>query len=1245
MPTINRSLNTAFYLSTSGYITSVSISASGAGAGHTVSFALIGTAYSGTAIADSLGNASISLNNSNPPSTSSLTQLRFVASDDDTLESLTSGSGSLTYTEITASVEISGSSTIAVNYNTSASALLAFYSTNPSDSSKYLYKDGVLITTVTVTGTYTIIATRSGYNDGYKTITVSVKPTITRELGNSFYCSTLSPLTLYSIYPQLTISGGGASPTKSWKVAVSGGTLTTVTSYTFDTPGSYIGTLVVTNAGIDSDTYNFYVTVGAAEVEVTGTYTGKTNFDINDTDLFSIFFTEMELDPSYPLLSQYVFAYYADGNLVNALSKITTLGEGVHSIVVNFETTNATARYYGSTTVPISIGAGTNVLKKTRDAATAYQYELAKDYSCPTFYYLDEDSNDSSAGIWRPVKYLLDPISASYSYDETMDQINLTFIDKLLINKFKKYLKIMVVYDSPSPDRSLWGVPTYDSNGKPTNHDVMVIEDGDFNSNFISHFKIHSYHALELIQLTANVKLENLAFSSATQVTISISNRPGATQTTYYHAPQTAWSILNKALRNCGWDSKLKIDEETQAFLMQQLYNVDDTLKDSTLADFLYALGRKIDRTPVIYLNKDYGTVDAYEYLLFFENKNDNGNTPISFSELYANHIEHHEKLIAGKGQEKIVCDAYNVATTKPSYWPGENMYGLAVSENVENLTIEPSGDESPKMVIRLNDPISSLIALKAVRITKEYYTESHDILYSQPSYSNIVCLEKKDWLVDEDREDKAYFEENGNEIHFGANIETNIYGYNYDELHHPANPDPVELERDEYSRYMFNVEYNSTPVMKIEIGNGNYEASFNQLEQIQDSEALGIQLEAYQKSNSGDDILITKIVTGYYSIRMPGTKVVMPSGEIYVITSTSFGNTPCITKTKYAVTYQLNKFARRNRNVKASEEIRNYQIPTDNIIERLINISDTAYLHLTSDETTTIANGTKYVADKKILLGGFVYDKTIETMVINGKSFNYKTSALSDDEKDDIDVYIQLTPNKTLCANSILIAASFADNVYAGYKILQTRNETEVAIKNEQRGVYYVDAFGELKMISIGLSYLANESEQLFNFANQYPELSNSEYGSYFVNSLVKITDKWIDKDSREKLSLTYQLNYEGINNSKISNDITAYSGLYGKNAYVADLRFVALYQTKMYDIDEIISSSDCSIIKSFNFITQGTNGEIVFNLSGYSLTPQASVQYALVKVIAGDSYKIIALMGDRVNGVATTKIYLHVN
>jgi hypothetical protein len=361
-----------------------------------------------------------------------------------------------------------------------------------------------------------------------------------------------------------------------------------------------------------------------------------------------------------------------------------------------------------------------------------------------------------------------------------------------------------------------------------------------------------------------------------------------------------------------------------------------------------------------------------------------------------------------------------------------------------------------------------------------------------------------------------------------------------------------------------------------------------------------------------------------------------------------------------YKVAYQLNKEVRRNFNLNAPTNQREYQISYDNSFDRFNVIKESVNLHFTTNTKASDApriNTFKYLKELgtstkyRYLLGAL--NTTTATPTVESAAFQASSIVYTSDDYTTFEgqtKYLMAHPVKTLFGSSVLLNFKMFNNIFAGTKI-NLFDGVNDNVDFTQRQVIYTDPFGKIQRIEINFVFQDfTNFVDIFNQTEQYPQIQTAEkYAEITSNTktLARITNYLVDKDTRENLNVTLQVDYKGANGTRVASGLAKYSGLYQSG--IADdetLKIVRLKDTR-YNADDRVTPND--IVGAVRDVTQVAplydHGYQIILDDDYEFDTTST--YALVEVVGliggVTTYKVLAIMGSRTSLVETDTIFIY--
>jgi hypothetical protein len=371
-----------------------------------------------------------------------------------------------------------------------------------------------------------------------------------------------------------------------------------------------------------------------------------------------------------------------------------------------------------------------------------------------------------------------------------------------------------------------------------------------------------------------------------------------------------------------------------------------------------------------------------------------------------------------------------------------------------------------------------------------------------------------------------------------------------------------------------------------------------------------------------------------------------------------------------YKVAYQLNREVRRNFTLNAPTNQREYQIVYDNVFDRFNVIKDKVKVWLTTDvrdDDAPILSNFKYLrslpsgTNYRYVLGALESSNlypTVENVAFQASSTVFTNVGQTTFEGQT--KYIMAHPVKTVFGKSLLINFKMHNNTFAGTRLFIQDGVNDDA-DFLQRQVSYTDPFGKIQRSEINLIsqdfdnlddiFIQTEQyPQIIGYPNATPPITPAEtYATITSNAktLVRITGYEVDKDTRENFNVTYQLDFEGLNGTRVGSGLVRYCGLYQTRPYTSIPFRVVKLKSANYNPDDRIDNSD--IVGTVAVVSSITpyysNGLQIIFTDDYTFDTTST--YALVEITGTEgiffTYKILATMGDRSSLVETDTIFMY--
>lgn len=501
---------------------------------------------------------------------------------------------------------------------------------------------------------------------------------------------------------------------------------------------------------------------------------------------------------------------------------------------------------------------------------------------------------------------------------------------------------------------------------------------------------------------------------------------------------------------------------------------------EATRYDALIEIGLFLDMQPKLEFDENGKLVLYFEELEYLDKQNYTIDKPL---------IEEMQQPLTNYASE-VVSKISNLNITDTVVYPGE---GLGIYPNAPEGSYNITENNA---IITLPHKIQKVVKL--------------EIRFSvNPSYDWIDhtehCLEYGEWSSlppnTEDR-GKIYY-------HFNDNKLQNLRDYFTEQI--VKNLDIDQSEKPGFVRSMlFRVTYIPIVDTKITVGNNaptRHTVIYNQSANIIDNKSYAEHLWNYIKRMKHGDYVISKKYKSFDDIPEVGHLV---NGD-YVITNISYSKYPDY----YDVTLQLAKeHTRRAEFIRAKEEIRNWEIPADKTVERMITVKEKIYLRFGSgneqrDNTTSIVRTSKNVRRILPLL-------TFDADPDSGATFWILVK-----NKDGTTIPLCMTAIDSTFGTSRLFSFKATHNVVIGY----SKSTSHPEFPTEQVGIVYTDRFGTVDKITIGITFAQSHAE-VYDFALNYPLTTHDKINEMLnYRATIRLDDLEVQKDAREILGFTYQV------------------------------------------------------------------------------------------------------------------------
>lgn len=835
-------------------------------------------------------------------------------------------------------------------------------------------------------------------------------------------------------------------------------------------------------------------------------------------------------------------------------------------------------------------------------------------------YYIDVD------GKTNFIEGDIKPYSFKYRCDEELDSMNVEIYSDNLDNKLPNLTKIKVVHYATKTNY----LPTYDTNGKPENHDDYVISAGTFSiSSSDKLFYVHNYEFVEPIYLMKYWSTQTQTVTNMTSITVSKLNGDKWEKKTYTQDETNLYYVIKRMFEitgyktyeeDCTLDTLIWIKDEE--LLTNSCNGINDNFMAATVYTNLFKVAKYINRLPVLYFNENYEYQTEFnfqdgkkEYLLFFENKT-NGKI-IDMESFCEGLIGYSEVELSQRDAGTVVVDAQNMIATEAVWYPAKDCF---CAPRTDKGHLGTYSDSTERCIFLPNN----INTVKKVRM--RIYQGSLQPLDT----IEVECLSYSDWLAITEKSERnkyLYFVEGTNKIYYD----------HYDDL-----IDASEYKNPGYF-ILFSVLYYPIMSANIKVYNDSYnETSITQTDAKLDSKSYGKYLNSYIKENGNVDYTIVKNYKSIYIIETLGTKI-NTGDNLLVISSIDITRQ----NNDFIVIYGLNKYvSKRTYNITACQNIDNKIIDKEAAQNRMISVSENVFLNFSN--TTLIEEEKEYHYIKRINHLVMNYCDNINTTFIDENSEeeirieNPEVMYISIEQAED---YFALPLSKTICGNSIMFTYSFDDPI-----TLTGGGQIQYFQQDSPYNIYYryTNNFGKIERLTFKFCEMYEKIDDLGTLSNEnsyyikiLPKITYDEYESK-ENYSIYCEDLVVKKDTKEILNLNFQVNFIPKNKfQQISSKFVELNGLLTSEKINKELYIVTIQENNYKDDVE----SSIFKINGYHSKVSGNyeNGVIIYTLET-PLNHKEGQQIALATLKNESYFDILILLDTRQSFGRIEKMYLEI-
>lgn len=498
-----------------------------------------------------------------------------------------------------------------------------------------------------------------------------------------------------------------------------------------------------------------------------------------------------------------------------------------------------------------------------------------------------------------------------------------------------------------------------------------------------------------------------------------------------------------------------------------------------------------------------------------FGNYETNGKLMITFDELDiktktnytvtgANVVEMQQPL--ENYANKVISNVANLSADTIVVYPGE---GLGVYVNAPEGESEITDDNA---IITLPYPIKKIIKIEAFSyIAGEIPWRDEPKVYE---YSEWLTLDPASITVINPnpigkKKYSIYYRHNTNTIH-------NIGGYTYGiRFFNDPRFDWVHT-RNTFFRITY-IPYLNAKMAESNDAEHSYMVLYNQNSNIVEQTVFSKHLKNYIKRMEQGDLVLAKTYYSLSDIPQLGHQV----NNEYIVTNISYVKN----HHTYDVTIQLSKnYTRRAEFIRAKNEVRTWEIPADGRIEeRNILLDEKMHFALSPSKLTNIPKQNHVDIS---LVGSRFAPTILDFITYNGDDFNDAMIVGLRFMTRDGSIYYGMLPAVSFSdANQFSVLISTMSNTLLG---LEKSLDWADYVKT-QIGVTYTDEYGNFETLDMGICYHTEFVDMtLSEFARNFPLATQTQVDDLIDYSDIKFSNLNIQKDAREKISITYTLRNE---------------------------------------------------------------------------------------------------------------------
>lgn len=599
--------------------------------------------------------------------------------------------------------------------------------------------------------------------------------------------------------------------------------------------------------------------------------------------------------------------------------------------------------------------------------------------------------------------------------------------------------------------------------------------------------------------------------------------------------------------------------------MFQETESPEFVFTEATRYEALVEIGLYLDMQPKLEFSDDGRLFLYFEELDLSEKNNYTIDKPL---------IEEEQQPLSNYASE-VVSKISNLNISDAIVYPGEGL-GVYVEAPEGEYDINLT-----RAIITLPHKIQKVIKFEVspmAEIDQNIYRDMTD-----------YCLEYGEWTKlppNKDDRAKVYYRYNDNKLY-------NIYDFWERHIRLPY-----------LGAALFRITYIPILDTKLSIDNdapNPYMVIYNQTGNIVDNRSYAEHLRNYIKRMKHGDYVVTHRYKNIDEIPKVGHLV----NDEYVITNINYVKYP----TYYDVTLHLAKeYTRRAEFIRAKEEIRNWEIPADKTIERMLTIKEKAYLAFGEYE------GANKIAQTSVVKGLNHIERLLPALY-NDNYRAAKEGAVFGIRFKTIDgevIPITMPAIKTTFGTSRLYTFKAPHNVIMGYSKAFGSWSPGVT---KQVGVVYTDRYGNFESLDLGIKY-DHTIDDVKEFALNFPLSTIDEVDDILSKSTIRLYDLQVNKDAREILGFTYQIEFAPEQDEYISPKAVA-------NIESVKTQYITFLNTT---ITSPYPLSEDQIIRANPVInTNETFEYITYNMNPLAPIPANYRAVALTVVENGKHYPLI--------------------